>query len=405
MISYKKTKKCTKIKRKKGEMIMRCQIKIPSCMYGGIGCVENLKEIVEKEGAKQVLIFTDKGIQAAGLLDILTGLLDKIHEEYVVIDDLTAEPSYQDVERVVHETAEHSADLIIAMGGGSVMDAAKLCSVLKGADYTIKDLLEDSSKAKKYIKTVMIPTTCGTGAEATCNAIVAIPEEESKKGIVNDSMIPDYVILDSQMIEKLPKAIVAATGVDALAHAVECFTSKKATVLSDIYAMASARLIFHNIREAYRNPEDMEAKNCMLLGAFYGGVAITGSGTTAVHALSYPLGGKYHIAHGVSNAILFGHVMEYNKEACCERLAELCDGVFPENIGKTKEEKAEYLIRQIVDIVKETEIPTDLNSFGVKMEDIDFLVDAGSKQTRLLANNMKELTSEDIRNIYLKVLK
>ena len=164
-------------------------------------------------------------------------------------------------------------------------------------------------------------------------------------------------------------------------------------------------MIFHNIREAYNNPQNMEAKNSMLLGAFYGGVAITGSGTTAVHALSYPLGGKYHIVHGVSNAILFAHVMKYNKDACCERLAELCDGVFPENIGKTKEEKADYMIQQIIDIVKVTEIPTDLNAFGVKMEDIDFLVDAGSKQTRLLVNNMKELKLEDIRKIYLKVLK
>ena len=146
----------------------------------------------------------------------------------------------------------------------------------------------------------MIPTTCGTGSEATCNAIVAVPEEQSKKGIVNDSMIPDYVVLDSNMIRKLPKSIVAATGVDALAHVVECFTSKKATPFSDTYAVAGAKLIFHNIREAYNNPDNMEAKSNMMTGAFYGGVAITGSGTTAVHALSYPLGGKYHIAHGVS---------------------------------------------------------------------------------------------------------
>ncbi|MFR3031993.1 MAG: iron-containing alcohol dehydrogenase, partial [Blautia sp.] len=275
----------------------------------------------------------------------------------------------------------------------------------KGADYTVRDLLDDPTLARKQVKTVMLPTTCGTGSEATCNAIVAIPEEESKKGIVNDSMIPDYVILDSQMIRKLPKSIVAATGVDALAHAVECFTSKKATPFSDTYAAASAKLIFHNIREAYNNPENMEAKSDMLLGAFYGGVAITGSGTTAVHALSYPLGGKYHIAHGVSNAILFAHVMEFNKSACKERLATLCDAVFPEQNAKSVDDKAEYMIGQIADIVKVTDIPTDLDAFGVKMEDLDFLVDAGSKQTRLLVNNMRELSLDDIRSIYLKVLR
>ena len=248
----------------------------------------------------------------------------------------------------------------------------------------------------------MIPTTCGTGSEATCNAIVAVPEEQSKKGIVNDSMIPDYVVLDSNMIRKLPKSIVAATGVDALAHVVECFTSKKATPFSDTYAAAGAKLIFHNIREAYNN---MEAKSNMMTGAFYGGVAITGSGTTAVHALSYPLGGKYHIAHGVSNAILFAHVMEFNKDTCSKRLAILCDAVYPELAGKSEDEKAQYMIDQIADIVKVTNIPTDLKEFGVKPEDLDFLVDAGSKQQRLLVNNMKELSLDDIRNIYLKVLK
>jgi len=218
-------------------------------------------------------------------------------------------------------------------------------------------------------------------------------------------MIPDYVVLDSNMIRKLPKSIVAATGVDALAHVVECFTSKKATPFSDTYAAAGAKLIFHNIREAYNNPDNMEAKSNMMTGAFYGGVAITGSGTTAVHALSYPLGGKYHIAHGVSNAILFAHVMEFNKDACSKRLAILCDAVYPEHAGESEDEKAQYMIDQIADIVKVTNIPTDLKEFGVKPEDLDFLVDAGSKQQRLLVNNMKELSLDDIRSIYLKVLK
>ena len=151
--------------------------------------------------------------------------------------------------------------------------------------------------------------------------------------------------------------------------------------------------------------EDMEAKEKMMLGAYYGGIAITASGTTAVHALSYPLGGKYHIAHGVSNAILFAHVMEYNKDACEMQLAELCDAICPEFAEKPSTEKAQYVIDQIAAIVEVTEIPTDLSVFGVKMSDLDFLVEAGSKQTRLLVNNRRELSLDDIRTIYLKVLK
>lgn len=384
---------------------MAYQIKIPSCVYSGVGSVEDVQTILKQESAKKALVFTDKKVAGAGLLDKLLAVLERCSVDYKVFDELKPEPAYGDVEAVVEQMNREKGDIIIAIGGGSVMDAAKLCSLLKSSDYTVKDLLGDPLLASKQLKTVMIPTTCGTGSEATCNAIVAIPEEQSKKGIVNAEMIPDYVILDAQMIAGLPASIVAATGVDALAHVVECYTSRKATPLSDTYAAAGAKLIFRNIEEAYKNPSDMEAKNNMLLGAFYGGVAITGSGTTAVHALSYPLGGKYHIPHGVSNAILFAHVMAFNKDACAERLAQLCDEVYPEQSAKSGEEKADYMIERIAAIVKNTDIPVNLGAFGVKMEDLDFLVDAGSRQQRLLVNNMKELSLEDIRSIYLNVLK
>ena len=384
---------------------MTYQVKIPSCSYGGEGSIEKIKEIIAKEKSQKVVVFSDEGIKATGLLDILTKQLDETGVQYHVFTDCKPEPSYLQVEAVVDMVQGQECDLIIGLGGGSVMDAAKLASVLKGAPYTIKDLLNDPTQAEKKVKTVMIPTTCGTGSEATCNAIVAIPEEKSKKGIVNDNMIPDYVILDAQMIAKLPKAIVAATGVDALAHVVECFTSKKATPFSNCYALEGAKLIFANIREAYNNPDNMDAKNKMLIGAYYGGIAITGSGTTAVHALSYPLGGKFHIAHGVSNAILFAHVMKFNKDACAERLAVLCDAINPAYAEKTVEEKADYVIDHIADIGKVTNIPTDLTQYGVTMDDLDILVTAGSQQQRLLVNNMKELSLDDIRNIYLKVVK
>lgn len=378
---------------------------VPPVLYSGPGCIaEGIGEILEREQTGKVLVFTDKGIIGAGLIDLLLEVLREKQVTYEIFDDLRPEPSYDDVEHIRRQAEDSQGDLIVAFGGGSVIDAAKLCSILKGSKYSVKDLLADPGLGKKQIRLAAIPTTCGTGSEATCNAIVAIPEEEVKKGIVNNDMIPDYVILDSAVIRKLPGSIVAATGVDALAHAVECYTSKKATSLSDTYALAGAKLIFGNIRQAYEDPDNMAAKDAMLLGAFYGGIAITGSGTTAVHALSYPLGGKYHIPHGVSNAIIFGHVMRMNKEACARQLAQLCDGIYPFLSQAEQEEKADYVIKEIEDIIRFTQIPTDLYSFGVKKEDLDFLVDAGSRQTRLLVNNRKELTLEDIRSIYQKVL-
>jgi alcohol dehydrogenase class IV len=383
---------------------MSYQVRIPSSVYGGEGCLSRVKDVLEKEHVKKAMVFTDAGIERAGLTGLLTKELEEVGVACEVFDNLVPEPSYHDVERVMETAGKCDGDFVIAIGGGSVMDVAKLCTVLKGADYTVKDLLGDPKLAVKRMRSLMIPTTCGTGAEATCNSIVAVPEEDLKVGIVNEEMIPDYVILDPAMIAALPKQIVAATGVDALAHAVECYTSKKASPLSDTYALASAKLIFANIKKAYAHSENIGAKNNMLLGAFYGGVAITGSGTTAVHALSYPLGGKYHIAHGVSNAVLFAHVMEFNRDACADRLATLCDAIRPDLSGLMIEDKAQYIIDEISDIVKFTNIPTKLEEFGVKPGDLESLAEAGSKVTRLLSNNRRKMTLEDIRSIYRKVL-
>ena len=379
----------------------QCQLTIPAVTYAGPGSIEKITEIIKREQTSSILIFTDKGVRSVGLTKGIEEICAAV--KTTVIDDLSSEPSYQDVERVIAEVCVAHVDLIIGVGGGSVMDAAKLASIVLGADYGVRDLLKDPMIAKKYIKSLMIPTTCGTGSEATCNSIVAIPEQQSKQGIVNTCMIPDYVILDADMIKHLPPKIIASTGVDALAHVVECFTSKKATILSDTYAKEGAVKIFRNIRQAYADADNMEAKTEMLIGAYYGGIAITGSGTTAVHALSYPLGGKYHIPHGVSNAILFAHVMEFNKDACTDRLALLCDAVSPEKHEEVANIKADYIIEEIKDIVKKVHIPTNLEELGVKKEDMDFLVRAGSQQKRLLVNNCKDLSLENIRYLYNKL--
>lgn len=286
------------------------------------------------------------------------------------------------------------------------MDAAKLASVLVTDEYGVKELLDEPGRAKKCVPTVLIPTTAGTGAEVTPNAIVAVPEKELKVGIVNENMIADYVILDVRMIKNLPRQIAAATGVDALAHAIECYTSKKANPFSDTFAMEALDLILNNIIPACDDQGVMEAKNKMQIAAFYAGIAITASGTTAVHALSYPLGGKYHIAHGVSNAILLAPVMRFNAPVCQERFAYIYDRCChdTENICQTTKEKADWITRQLERIVRHLEIPTSLKEFGVPREDLDGLVEAGMQVQRLLVNNMRLVTAEDARNLYLEIL-
>ena len=370
-------------------------LKLPACTHLGEGSVKAVPEIIRRENAKKVVVFTDQGVRQSGVCDVLLRELTDV--SYEVLDDIPREPSYLDVEKIAGQLEAMACDLIVAIGGGSVMDTAKLCSILKGAPYTVRDLLQDPTQGRKQVKTVFLPTTCGTGSEATCNAIVAIPEESVKKGIVNDAMIPDYAVLDPLTIRHLPKAIVAATGVDALAHVVECYTSLKATDFSNMFALTGAKLIFENLVRAYEDPDDMEAKTAMMLGAFYGGVAITASGTTAVHALSYPLGAKYHVAHGESNYAMFTGVlnnyMEIKSDGEIARLNKFMAEILGCDVDVVYAE-----LEKLLNVM----IPKKaLHEYGVTEAELEEFTDSVlENQGRLMANNFVELDRERVYKIY-----
>ncbi|PRO93899.1 alcohol dehydrogenase [Lactiplantibacillus pentosus] len=377
---------------------------MPKSVYAGEDLSTHLGEVINIQENRRVLLFTDKGIESNGLVAPIEAYFQQHDIDYRIEDEITPEPSYVQVKELLEKVTTFDFGTIVAIGGGSVMDAAKLISLLRGAPYTIEDLLDNASIAKKQVPSVMIPTTAGTGSEATINAIVTIPEKQVKFGIVSSEMLPDLVLLDVNNVKKLPKSILAASAVDALSHCVECYTSKNATTFSNDIAKIGARYIFQNIITAYTDPDNVEARKALLMGAFYGGVAITASGTTAVHALSYPLGGKFHIAHGVSNAILFRQVMELNENVIIPQLASMADFVYPNNGQTGAKSKADFLISKIANIVKTVEIPTDLHKFGVQSSDMDFLVDSALQQTRLLDHNMKKLSRADVEGIYRSVL-
>lgn len=386
-------------------MLTTYNIKMPRAVYGGENAMDNITSILKARQVKRVAIFTDKGIEDCGLFSLPDEAVKAAGADRYVLDDLPPEPAYTDVQKLVDQFKAGGADMIVACGGGSVMDAAKLASVLVTDEYGVKELLDDPCRARKCVPTILIPTTAGTGAEVTPNAIVAVPEKELKVGIVNENMIADYVILDARMIKNLPRKIAAATGVDALAHCIECYTGNKANPFSDVYALEGLDLILNNIMAACSDPEAMEAKNRMQIAAYYGGLAITASGTTAVHALSYPLGGKYHIAHGVSNAMLLAPVMRFNEPVCREKFAAAYDRcVHTENNCVTAKEKSAYMLAWMEKIVRDLDIPASLKEFGVPAEDLDGLVEAGMQVQRLLANNMRPVTAGDARNLYLEVL-
>jgi alcohol dehydrogenase class IV len=249
-----------------------------------------------------------------------------------------------------------------------------------------------------------VPTTAGTGSEATPNAIVLVPEEEVKIGIVNSKLVPDCVILDPLMTLNLPPAVTAATGMDALAHAIECYTSKKANPFSDTFALKAVGLISNSLRRAYREGQNIDARHDMLLGALFGGMCISTSGTTAVHALAYPLGGKYRMPHGLSNAVLLPHIMQFNLDAVEDRFRDIAVAMGLDVAGLTTRKAAEKMIENLYALNKDLNIPSGIAAQGVTEADLDGLVEAASKVTRLLENNPKPLAKSDMRAIYRRLL-
>lgn len=385
-------------------MLKDYSLKMPNNVYAGENALEQLGLIIT-DNIKKIGLFTSKGALERGALTETINIIEASGINYTLITDIPVEPTYEEAQNAIDALKKEQVDFIIAFGGGSIMDVAKLASILDTDDYTVKDLLDNPLLAKKQITSLMIPTTAGTGAEATPNAIVGVPEKELKVGIVNPEMIADYVILDGRLIKSLPVSIAAATGVDALCHAIECFTSTKANPISDTFALEALDLIMNNILEACTEPDALDAKRNMLLGSFYAGVAITASGTTAVHALSYPLGGKYHIAHGVSNAILLLPVMRFNEPAIKGLLANAYDRVIiNRDSNLTIDEKSNYIINKLDEIVNSLDIPTSLKSFNISQNDLETLVASGMEVTRLLVNNQREVTADDARNIYKEII-
>lgn len=377
-------------------------LRMPTHVYGGTGSLEKLKDILAFYAPRKVALFVDAGVKAAGLLPYPQEMVEAVALCTVIVD-APPEPKVDAAEEITARFAREGFDLIVAIGGGSVMDMAKLACVAAPEEYTIRDLVANPGRAQKRMPIVMVPTTAGTGAEATPNAIVTIPEQELKVGIVNPALIADVVILDPVMTEKLPRPIAAATGMDALAHAIESYTSNKATPMSDMFAMQAMRLIFANLEVACNAANNLAARESMLLASFYSGVAIAAAGTTAVHALAYPLGGKYGIPHGVANAMLLAPVMALNEESCRQRLCDIYDAVGDAQLNRDVE-KSGWVIVRLKEIVKNLEIPGCLKAFGIGRENLESLTDSAFEVKRLLSNNRRELTKFDILAVYKSLM-
>ncbi len=367
------------------------------------GSAVRLAKLCRERGAQRVLIVTDPGITRFGLLDgVLPGFANA-GLAVEVFDQVIADPPEAIVLNAVERARSLEAQLVIGFGGGSSMDVAKLVALLAHPSCTqaLKDIYGVGNAKGQRLPLIQVPTTAGTGSEVTQIAIITTGET-TKMGVVSPLLLPDLAVLDADLTLGLPPAVTAATGIDAMVHAIEAYTSKlKKNPLSDLLAREALRLLAANLHEAVHNGQNREARQAMLLGALLAGQAFANAPVAAVHALAYPLGGHFHIPHGLSNALVLPHVLRFNAPVAMALYAELAPLLLGERFrGGSTEQRCAELINELAALNERCGLPSRLRDAGVPEAMLPTLARDAMLQQRLLVNNPREVSEADALAIY-----
>jgi alcohol dehydrogenase class IV len=370
----------------------------------GPGALNQLADEARALKAKKVLIVTDSGLIEAELVKQAQVVLEKSDIKYAIFGDVEADPRYEIVADCVDMIHRENADLIVGFGGGSPIDIAKVSAVMATNEGHITEYFGIDLVPHGGLPTIIIPTTAGTGSEVTPIVILSDHTEKLKKGIVSQHLFPSAALLDPELTLGLPARVTAATGMDALIHAVEAYTSKNATSMTDMLARQAMQLISQNIRVAYANGSNLTARSHMLEGSLLAGMAFANAGVTAVHAFAYPIGAEFHIPHGVANSIMLAPVMDFNKLGNIKKFAEIAGYLGEKTAALSEKEAAHAAVDAMRILAADLKIPDHLSEFGIGDKDIPDLAAGVMKVTRLLANNPRELTQSDAEAIYRCVL-
>lgn len=352
-------------------------------------------------GIQSAFIVTDPGIQSLGLLDAAIQSLVDAGVSHFVFDEVIADPPEDIVLRAVERAKLERCDGVIGIGGGSSMDTAKLVAVLLEGQQALSEMYGVDQVTNTRLPLIQVPTTAGTGSEVTAVAIVTTGET-TKAGVVSPTLLADRVILDPGLTTGLPAAVTAATGIDAMVHAIEAYTSARLkNSLSDMLAREALRLMIPALPRAVANGDDMAARSDMLLGAMLAGQAFANAPVAAVHALAYPLGGNYHIPHGLSNSLVLPHVLRFNGQVADQQYRELLPLIVASSHdtlrpGEAAEQMADYFLELAADLG----LQTTLRNMSIPISSIDTLAADAMLQQRLLINNPRPVSREDARAIY-----
>lgn len=347
-----------------------------------------------------VLFVTDAQIMGLGLARDAIAALEAGGHAVTIADAVEADPSRATLETVIALGRDAGAASVVGFGGGSPMDVAKLAAYLLGSDDDLDAIWGVGNATRTGLPLVLVPTTAGTGSEATPVAIITLPGDE-KRGVSSPALIAGHAVLDPLLTLGLPRAVTAATGMDAMVHAIEAYTSiHLKNPLSDLFAREAMRLLSANLLTACTDPGNVDAREAMLLGAHLAGVAFSNAPVAGVHALAYPLGGRFHVPHGLSNVLMLPHVLRFNMRAAMPLYAELGALIDPALAGLGQQAQAQGLLETLQSMAEDAGMPSRLSAVGVAADDLDQLASDAMLQQRLLRNNPREITLADARRLY-----
>jgi len=360
-----------------------------------------LGDLAAAMGIKRALIVTDPGIIQFGLLDTAIENLKANNIELSIYSDVVADPPESVVIDAVAAAQAFGCDGVVGFGGGSSMDVAKLLALLIKGEQQLADIYGVDQINGGRLPLIQVPTTAGTGSEATMVSIITTGET-TKAGVVSRTLLADKVILDAKLTLGLPPAVTAATGIDAMVHAIEAYTSQRLkNPLSDMLAREALRLMAGNITTAVKQGDNVEARSAMLLGAMMAGQAFANAPVAAVHALAYPLGGNYHIPHGLSNSLVLPHVLRFNAPVASELYAELAPIIMPnQTLPADTLEVSDALADYFLTLAADLGLPTTLRQMNIPEPDLPMLAEEAMLQQRLLINNPREVSFDDALSIY-----
>lgn len=364
-------------------------------MVFGETALESLPAAVKRLGARTILITTGRTVSRTVILDQVRAALAPTGCHVVVVDDVEPEPEIRQVGGVVELARREQVDAVIGLGGGSSIDFAKVVAALTSTAKPIQACFGIDQLETAALPIIAIPTTAGTGSEVTPIAILSDGEARAKKGIVSSAITPRYAFLVPSFTVSVPPHITAMTGVDALCHAIEAFTSVNASEYSDPLALRAIRLISRNLETAFREGANLDARGNMLMGSMLAGMAFAQAGVTAVHAFAYPLGGIYHLPHGLANSLMLRVIMEHNLSTREARFAEIAIAM---GGGTT----AADAVATVVRLCRRLQLPENLGAAGIPQAAIPELAREAMKVTRLLANNPAPVTLDDAVRLYTR---